>query len=310
MADNSKQGFLNTLFQWTVKNTAAEATPTTTAETVQPMTEENKTWLHDALESISVNPVERIKICIAQIKDATTTEEQKKQFLAELCHWSEELDLSKDFFTIGGLDILGPLLENSDDQIRMETCSLLATLVQNHPHCQRIIVQSGLQEKLLKILEHSTNPDLQTKAVTAISALIRGYTLGQLQLQKFQGHKILVRSLSIPHSRLQNKLCFLINTICSSSTQMKKIFFESGALVEFVRLFNQDDCPDHQHILETILTFATAKPNSFVDVDSLLIEKFQENLDQREKSFDKSEDHDHEIALIQQIKSHLNSSKK
>lgn len=81
-------------------------------------------------------------------------------------------------------------------------------------------------------------------------------------------------------------------------------------MVEFVRLFNQDDCPDQQHVLETILTFATAKPNSFVDVDSLLIEKFQENLDQREKSFDKSEDHDHEIALIQQIKSHLNSSKK
>lgn len=71
-----------------------------------------------------------------------------------------------------------------------------------------------------------------------------------------------------------------------------EIFFESGALVEFVRLFNQDDCPDQQHVLETILTFATAKPNSFVDVDSLLIEKFQENLDQREKSFDKSEDHD------------------
>ena len=46
MADNSKQGFLNTLFQWTVKNTAEEAAAaaaaanSTTTSDVQPMNEE------------------------------------------------------------------------------------------------------------------------------------------------------------------------------------------------------------------------------------------------------------------------------
>jgi len=52
-------------------------------------------------------------------------------------------------------------------------------------------------------------------------ALIRGYTLGQLQLQKYHGPKILIQAISLPIPRLQNKLCFLINTICSSSAQMK-----------------------------------------------------------------------------------------
>lgn len=41
MADDSKQGFLNTLFQWTVKNTAAEG-PTTTSD-IQPMNEDVST---------------------------------------------------------------------------------------------------------------------------------------------------------------------------------------------------------------------------------------------------------------------------
>jgi hypothetical protein len=118
---------------------------------------------------MTVNPVERLKICINKIKDKQTSDQQKREFIDELCHWSEELDLAKDFFTIGGLDIFGPLLDHSDDQIRMQTCSLLATLVQNNEHCQRIVVQSGLQEKLLKILDQSNNGDLQTKAVTAIS---------------------------------------------------------------------------------------------------------------------------------------------
>ncbi|CAF5191454.1 unnamed protein product, partial [Rotaria sp. Silwood1] len=84
----------------------------------------------------------------------------------------------------------------------------------------------------------SNNPDLKTKAVTAISALIRGYTLGQLQLQKYQGPKILIQAISSPIPRLQNKLCFLINTICSASAHMKKLFYENGALVELIRLFN------------------------------------------------------------------------
>ncbi|CAF4351737.1 unnamed protein product, partial [Rotaria sordida] len=39
MADNSKQSFLNSLFQWTVKSTAQEAAATTSSD-VEPMNEE------------------------------------------------------------------------------------------------------------------------------------------------------------------------------------------------------------------------------------------------------------------------------
>lgn len=120
---------------------------------------------------MTVNPIERIKLCISKLKDTQVNEQQKKEFLDELCHWAEELDLAKDFFTIGGLDILAPLLDHTDDNIRMQTCSLLANLVQNNDHCQRIIVQSGLQQKLLQIVDQSNNPDLKTKAVTAISGI-------------------------------------------------------------------------------------------------------------------------------------------
>jgi hsp70-interacting protein len=118
---------------------------------------------------MTVNPVDRLKLCISKIKDTEVNEQQKQEFLDELCHWAEELDLAKDFFTIGGLDVLTLLLDHNDEDTRAKACSLLATLVQNNDHCQRIIVQSGLQQKLLKIVEESNNPDLKTKAVTAIS---------------------------------------------------------------------------------------------------------------------------------------------
>jgi hsp70-interacting protein len=118
---------------------------------------------------MTVNPIERIKLCISKIKDTEVNEQQKKEFLDELCHWAEELDLAKDFFTVGGLEILTSLLDHTDDNIRMQACSLLAALVQNNDHCQRIVVQSGLLKKLLQIVEESDNADLKTKAVTAIS---------------------------------------------------------------------------------------------------------------------------------------------
>ncbi|CAF0769998.1 unnamed protein product [Rotaria sordida] len=310
MADNSKQSFLNSLFQWTVKSTAQEAASTTSSD-VEPMNEEKKQWLDAALENLTVNPVERIKLCINKIKDSQINDEQKKEFLDELCHWTEELDLAKDFFTVGGLDILLPLLDHNNDNIRIQTCSLLATLVQNNEHCQRIIVQSGLQQKLLQILSESNSPDLKTKAVTAISALIRGYTLGQLQLQKYQGPKILIQAMSSPIPRLQNKLCFLINTICSTSAHMKKLFYENGALLELIRLFNNEACPDHQHTLETILTISSIKPNAmftFAQSNSSLIDEFQQKLNTRYQDIQNSEDYKDEINLINQIRTLLTSS--
>lgn len=124
------------------------------------------------MENLTVNPIERIKLCISKIKDNETSDEHKKEFLNELCHWSEELDLAKDFFTLGGLDIIAPLLDHKDEEMGIKACSLLATLVQNNEHCQRIIVQSSLQQKLLKIVEESSNEDLKTKAVTAISGIV------------------------------------------------------------------------------------------------------------------------------------------
>lgn len=47
MADGSKQGFLNALFQWTVKNTAAEEATSTTTSNVEPMTEDVSNVYHN-----------------------------------------------------------------------------------------------------------------------------------------------------------------------------------------------------------------------------------------------------------------------
>jgi hypothetical protein len=49
MADNSKQSFLNSLFQWTVKSTAEEAANATTTTEFEPMNEEVNIILYNQL---------------------------------------------------------------------------------------------------------------------------------------------------------------------------------------------------------------------------------------------------------------------
>jgi hypothetical protein len=70
-----------------------------------------------------------------------------------------------------------------------------------------------------------------------------------------------------------------------------EIFFENGALEESIRLFNHDSCPDHQHVLETILTLASAKPKALATRDAALIEQFQQNLTKRLQVLDNPEDY-------------------
>jgi len=63
-----------------------------------------------------------------------------------------------------------------------------------------------------------------------------------------------------------------------------EVFYENGALEEFIRLFNNEACPDHQHVLETILTLSNIKSNvmsTLVESDPALMEEFQQKLNER-----------------------------
>ncbi len=63
-----------------------------------------------------------------------------------------------------------------------------------------------------------------------------------------------------------------------------EVFYENGALEEFIRLFNNEACPDHQHVLETILTLSNIKSNAMstlVERDPALMEEFQQKLNER-----------------------------
>ena len=61
-----------------------------------------------------------------------------------------------------------------------------------------------------------------------------------------------------------------------------------------MRLFSSAECPDHQQVLETIVTLSSAKTNALASLgerDTALIEEFEAKLNERRQAIHNSEDY-------------------
>ena len=75
-------------------------------------------------------------------------------------------------------------------------------------------------------------------------------------------------------------------------------------MIEFIRLFNNEACPDNQHTLETILTLSSAKPNSIVLIaknHSSLIEQFQQKINERYEAIQSLEEHQVSFYVLKSV---------
>lgn len=72
-----------------------------------------------------------------------------------------------------------------------------------------------------------------------------------------------------------------------------EIFYENGALEALIGLFNDPTCPDHQQVLETIMTLSDAKSDAISSLEQsnrTLMEQFEEKLTERRQAIQGSDD--------------------
>ena len=83
-----------------------------------------------------------------------------------------------------------------------------------------------------------------------------------------------------------------------------EIFYENGGLEALISLFNDEACPDHQHVLQTILTLSSTKPNAWstlAEENPMLIEHFQQKLNERREVIQSSEEQQVRFELIREF---------
>lgn len=175
--DQSKMTFLQNVLRYTTSHTessegGAEASTdenqaTSATASTREMSPERRKWLENALDNMTVNPVEEIKKCINYLSEPQD-ESKQIEALETLRDWCEDMNFAIDFHKINHYELIFKLLNHEKAQIRALTCDLIATLAQNNPYCQETLLASKILPIVLQKLDKDTD-EVKIKALYAVS---------------------------------------------------------------------------------------------------------------------------------------------
>lgn len=121
-----------------------------------------------------------------------------------------------DFYKIGGFAIFEPCLCSVHPQIRSGACEVLAEISQNNPVCQRVVLDYDLVCHLLRVLEKDVDLQVCTKALYAVSCIVRQNSEAYHHLIQYQGFGILLKTLKRDDEKLTTKTTFLLTSLVNS----------------------------------------------------------------------------------------------
>eukprot|EP00884_Botryococcus_braunii_P017689 jgi/Botrbrau1/4603/Bobra.60_2s0088.1 len=139
----------------------------------QPMDENKRKWLEEALDHLSQDLAKRMKeIKTTLDDDGEASVDEQERLLDELCEIVEDINFARDLAVVGGLPTLLRLLECQHPVLRAKAAEVVATAVQNNPPVQQWFMEGGVLPPLIALL-HNTDSLCRTKALLAMSAMVR-----------------------------------------------------------------------------------------------------------------------------------------
>ncbi|RNA05940.1 Hsp70-binding 1 [Brachionus plicatilis] len=294
--DDSKMTFLQNVLRFTTSHTDEANTGEKLERDMSP---ERKKWLSEAIDSISINPVDEIKKCIKVSENEEETEERRIEALETLRDWCEDLNFAIDFHKINSYNLINQLLNDKITEIRALTCELVGTLAQNNPYCQETLIN----DKYLPILLYKLDKDsdsVKVKALFAISCLIRDYEPGQQKLLEGNALDILIKSLSCQIEKVKIKCSFLISSICNNKA-IKNALTQKRLISDLIHIYKQDDHQIHEHILSAINVLIDDNPEAIKQAKELENIDFKKLLKDRLRAIEQDPRHDEERNMASTI---------
>ncbi|XP_034952564.1 hsp70-binding protein 1 [Chelonus insularis] len=235
----------------------------------QPLDEERKKFLNDALNSLTVNVIEELKKSIKILSNVMElrSEDDATEYetaLECIASYVDSMDVAVDFYKIGGFGILGACLNSPHDSIRWKAADVIAELTQNNPYCQDKILQMGLVPILLSMVDTDPSDQAKIKALYAISCIVRGNALSLKYMDVNDGYSVLIRAMQSSIQKLQIKSAFLISALCSKENahSIRSSFIKMGIIEQASALLASSDvAPEIRDALLSILNSLTADNN-------------------------------------------------
>lgn len=216
------------LVKFCLEQTAKEDATGNAPSNFEPMDEDRRAWLQNAISSMTVDTTKQllenlslVKETIAQMEKDPTSHNiavQKTcnaiEVLTDLC---EEIDYATDFAKLDGFSIFKPLIGCSHEELIVKACELIAALAQNNPMCQIMAMNTRLLERLIDFVEMKGNQShikARSYALYAISSIIRSNQEVRTHFEsRLDGLTVLLHLLDY------QKLDQMLDTSCGTTTK-------------------------------------------------------------------------------------------
>ena len=226
---SQKMANLNAILKWTIEHGHKEDAPANMPSYAAEMSAERREWLKNAIEEMS-DYEDVIDIVAKRLQgleeDGVTPLKMSEQELVaaqertleEMLNVIDNIDFAKDFGQIGGADALISLLSSPHAGLRWRSAEVVATVVQNNPACQDMMLERNVLDTLMTMVESDDDLTTRTKAFLGIASQIRGHLPSlEMFLQK-GGVDIIMQALEEPENpdestKLIRKGLFLIPAI-------------------------------------------------------------------------------------------------
>ena len=243
---SAKMAGLNAILRWTIEHGHKEDAPAGMPSYAESMSEERKAWLKEALENMS-NYEDVIDIVAKRLQgldeDGTTPLPMsdldlvaaQESTLEEMLCVIDNIDFARDFGKIGGAEALLTLLDSPHAGLRWRSAEVVATVVQNNPACQQMMLEKNLLGTLMNLVESDLDATTRTKAFLGISSQVRGHPASLDLFLKKGGVDIMLQALERDdtgtfNGTLVRKVLFLIPGIVFMRPTFCNVGKSSGLL--------------------------------------------------------------------------------
>ncbi|KAH0790905.1 hsp70 nucleotide exchange factor FES1 [Histomonas meleagridis] len=194
--------------------------------------------------------VQQLKDNIAKIQSNPPRDEMYLA-LDRLLFIVEDIDAADWFVDLHGFDIVLPLLENEDAEVRMAAAWIIANILQNNPKDQQKFTEQVGMERVMKPFQDETVEKPMARKFSLISNAIRGSKILRQQFYQLGGIKAMM-DICTKFKQIYFKFCWLIGAILDENDEDDKKVFDECHLKEYL-IEHKADINDDE-VLENVIS--------------------------------------------------------
>ncbi|XP_062572527.1 nucleotide exchange factor SIL1-like [Saccostrea cucullata] len=151
------------------------------------------------LESLEMNiktDRETILELTGMLNSTSIDNTERIDIMENLLDYMHQIDNAILFCDIGGMKMVIKSLNDSDENVRSISASLLASSLQNNPKVKIYCIEAGLLQHFVRALSTEAEVSVKRKLLFALSAMVRNFPYAQTKFGNLGGFSVLAKLFS------------------------------------------------------------------------------------------------------------------